>query len=80
MATTGCGWLPLNTSLLDTLNMKKFNGIKDNIASYKLLMFSELKEQKQKKKQQQQQLRQEELLVAAAKTWTKDILPNWESM
>lgn len=40
----------------------------------------EQKELKQKKKQQQQQLRQEELLVAAAKTWTKEILPNWETM
>ena len=50
------------------------------MVSWRMLMFSELKEQKQKKKQQQQQLRQEELLVAAAKTWTKEILPNWESM
>lgn len=40
----------------------------------------EQQELKKKKKQMQRQLRQEERLVAAAQIWTKDILPNWESM
>ena len=45
-----------------------------------IFVFSEIKELKQKKKQMQQQLKYEDQLVSAAKRWTDEILPNWETM
>ncbi|KAG8232395.1 hypothetical protein J437_LFUL016173, partial [Ladona fulva] len=40
----------------------------------------ELKEAKRKKKQLQQQLKMEEQLANAARTWSSEILPKWETM
>ena len=40
----------------------------------------ELKELKMKKKQKQQRLKHEDQVVSAAKRWTDEILPNWETM
>ena len=41
---------------------------------------TELKELKMKKKQKQQRLKHEDQVVSAAKRWTDEILPNWETM
>ena len=45
-----------------------------------LSSYLEREQLKAKKRQQQQQLRQEEQLLAAARIWSGDILPNWDTM
>lgn len=45
-----------------------------------MFVILELKELKMKKKQKQQQLKNEDKVVCAAKRWTDEILPNWETM